>query len=59
MKHAYLIVAHTDFKILERLLDLLDYPGNDIYVHIDKKVSYDIKYHPVYPKTSHIKNQHK
>lgn len=43
MKHAYLIVAHTDFKILERLLDLLDYPGNDIYVHIDKKVSYDIK----------------
>lgn len=59
MKHAYLIVAHTDFKILERLLDLLDYPGNDIYVHIDKKVSYDIKYHPVYSKLFTVSNEHR
>ena len=59
MKHAYLIVAHTDFKILERLLDLLVYPGNDIYVHIDKKVSYDIKYHPVYSKLFTVSNEHR
>lgn len=50
MRHAYLIVAHTDFKVLERLIELLDYPKNDIYVHIDKKVSYEIKYQPATSK---------
>lgn len=38
MKHAYLIIAHNDFYILEKLLLLLDDKNNDIYVHIDKKV---------------------
>lgn len=38
-KHAYLIMAHNNFYILEKLLHLLDDPRNDIYVHIDKKVS--------------------
>ena len=37
-KHAYLIVAHNNFYILERLVKLLDYEFNDIYIHIDKKV---------------------
>lgn len=46
MKHAYLIIAHTDFKILETLLGVLDYTGNDIFVHIDLKVNYTIKYIP-------------
>lgn len=37
-KHAYLILAHNNFYILERLVKLLDYEFNDIYIHIDKKV---------------------
>lgn len=46
MKHAYLIIAHTDFKLLENLISLLDYPDNDIFVHLDKKIDYNIKYNP-------------
>lgn len=37
-KHAYLIMAHNNFYILEKLLLLLDDERNDIYLHIDKKV---------------------
>jgi len=36
-KHAYLIIAHNNWKILERLLFLLDDPRNDIYLHVDRK----------------------
>jgi len=38
VKHAYLIMAHNEFGILEKLIKLLDCDNNDIYVHIDKKV---------------------
>lgn len=38
MKHAYLIIAHNEFKILEKLVHLLDDSRNDIYLHIDRKV---------------------
>lgn len=38
-KHAYLIMAHNNFEILKRLLLLIDDKRNDIYVHIDKKVT--------------------
>ena len=38
MKHAYLIMAHNEFELLEKLLILLDDKRNDIYLHIDKKV---------------------
>lgn len=37
-KHAYLIIAHNNFYILENLIKLLDDERNDIYIHIDKKV---------------------
>lgn len=36
-KHAYLVIAHTNFEQLQILIDLLDDPRNDIYLHIDKK----------------------
>lgn len=36
-KHAYLIMAHTDFKTLIALLSCIDDERNDIYLHIDKK----------------------
>lgn len=37
-KHAYLIIAHNEFYILEKLIKLLDDERNDIFLHIDKKV---------------------
>ena len=36
-KHAYLLIAHTNFEQLQTLIDLLDDPRNDIYLHIDRK----------------------
>lgn len=36
-KHAYLIMAHNNFEILEKLIKLLDDRRNDIYIHISKK----------------------
>lgn len=36
-KHAYLILAHWDFKLLENLVKFLDNKKNDIYIHIDLK----------------------
>ena len=38
MKHAYLITAHKNFKILDLLLELLDDNDNDFYILIDKKL---------------------
>ena len=36
-KHAYLIMAHNNFYLLDRLLRLIDDERNDIFLHIDKK----------------------
>ena len=38
MKHAYLILAHNGFELLQILVSCLDDPRNDLYVHIDRKV---------------------
>ncbi len=38
-KHAYLILAHGEFELLSLLVTSLDDPRNDIYVHIDAKVT--------------------
>lgn len=35
--HAYLILAHNEPAVLKRLIESLDYSGNDIYVHWDRK----------------------
>jgi len=42
MTHAYMILAHNEFPLLARLVSALDYPCNDIYIHIDKKVGDEI-----------------
>lgn len=43
-KHAYLIIAHNEFYILEKLIKLIDNEKNDIFLHIDKKVKkFDFK----------------
>ena len=38
MRHAYLIQIHTNFALLNRLLEFLDGEENDFYILIDKKV---------------------
>jgi hypothetical protein len=38
MKHAYLIIAHNEFEVLESLLCALDDARNDIYIHFDRKL---------------------
>lgn len=38
LKHAFLILAHNEFSVLERLIHCLDDERNDIYLHIDEKV---------------------
>lgn len=38
-RHAYIILAHNQWELLECLLKALDDERNDIYLHIDKKVS--------------------
>ena len=42
MTHAYLILAHNEFSLLARLVSALDYPCNDICIHIDKKVDDEV-----------------
>ena len=37
MKHAYLILAHSDVSLLETLVNCLDDSRNDIYIHWDAK----------------------
>lgn len=37
MKHAFLIIAHNNFGILQRLISMLDSDNNYFFVHIDKK----------------------
>ena len=37
--HAYLIIAHNQFELLERLICCIDDERNDIYIHIDSKAT--------------------
>jgi hypothetical protein len=38
MKHAYLIIAHNEFKVLKKLVEALDDERSDIFIHWDKKL---------------------
>ncbi len=38
MTHAWLIIAHNEFDVLQRLVSMLDAPESDFYIHFDKKV---------------------
>lgn len=38
-KHAYLIMAHQDFRLLCKLVSKLDDSRNDIYIHVDKRAT--------------------
>ncbi|TAH73748.1 MAG: glycosyl transferase [Anaerolineaceae bacterium] len=39
-KHAYLIMAHGNFEYLKKLIESVDDPRNDVFVHIDKKANF-------------------
>ena len=54
-KHAFLIIAHHQFELLEKLLLLLDHQDNDIYIHISKSVkNFDFHYFERLPQKSNI-----
>lgn len=36
-RHAYLILAHNQYSLLQELVKTLDHAQNDIYIHIDRK----------------------
>lgn len=36
-KHAYMILAHKNFGQLKKLVQILDHPRNDIFIHVDAK----------------------
>lgn len=36
-RHAYLIMAHNQWELLDQLIIALDDPRNDIYIHVDRK----------------------
>ena len=38
MRHAWLIITHNEFGVLQRLVSMLDAPESDFYIHFDKKV---------------------
>ncbi len=39
MTHAWLIIAHNEFGILQRLVSALDAPECDFFLHLDRKVT--------------------
>lgn len=39
--HAYLIIAHDQFDLLEKLLECIDDERNDIYLHVDSKAPFE------------------
>lgn len=55
MRHAYLIIAHGNFRILEKQLRFLDSENADFYIHIDDKVpDFDFEYYRGIPNKSKV-----
>ena len=44
MRHAYLILAHRNFKVIELFVRLLDRSNVDFYILIDKKVNASLEW---------------
>ncbi|SFE44923.1 Core-2/I-Branching enzyme [Pedobacter antarcticus] len=56
MRHAYLIIAHNEFEVLQHLLNALDDKRNDVFIHIDKKVKTHPNLHMREGRLSILKN---
>lgn len=53
--HAFMIIAHRQFDLLEKLIAALDDERNDIFVHIDSKAhDFDFKKFKALPQQSRI-----
>ncbi len=54
-KHAYLIMAHSNNYVLEKLILLVDDERNDIFIHVDKKTKdFDFAYYQTLVKKSRM-----
>ena len=54
-KHAYMIMAHNNFELLEMKLRLLDSEKNDFYIHVDSNVNdIDFEYLKMLPRYSKV-----
>lgn len=51
-KHAYLLLIHKNSYVLDSLLQTIDYPLNDIYIHVDSK-SKDFDFNRLYSNIKH------
>ena len=38
MRHAWLIITHNEFEVLQRLVSMLDHSRSDFFIHFDAKV---------------------
>ena len=41
-KHAYLIIAHNEWNLLNKLIKCIDDSRNDIFIHIDQKADFQM-----------------
>lgn len=56
MKHAFLILAHSDPEQLEKLINALDSENSFFYIHWDKKNEYILEVSPILKKLSERTN---
>lgn len=58
-KHEYLIMAHSDWDLLSKLLKCIDDGRNTIFIHIDKKSKFEssMVYKTVNAKCTFIKRR--
>lgn len=56
-RHAFLILAHNEYNVLKCLVQSLDCPEVDIYIHIDKKVDKIPSIKTKYSKLRFIKDR--
>ena len=54
MRHAWLILTHGNFEILEKQLRFLDSENADFYIHADAKAAFDPERFRAVPKKSRI-----
>lgn len=61
MRFAYMIMAHNSYELLKELIKTLDFPENDIYIHLDLKLgNVDLQQFvglTKYSKVSFLKNR--
>jgi len=55
MRHAWLILTHGNFEILEKQLRFLDSENADFYIHADAKAAFDPERFRAVPKKCHVR----